>query len=570
MRLLNNLIRFICSFVLIVLVIFVCSCIEIHKEYSINILYTNDIHTNIQKDNGLSYAKLLALKQSLGPNTLVVDAGDHVHGTIYGLFDKGGQIQNITNLIYDASAIGNHEFDYGMERLNELVNSSTYPYLCCNFVYKDTNTSVFTPYTMINIDSIKIAFIGITTPELMTTTNPATFLSNDEVLYDVIQGEDLYNTLNYYTKLLKSEGADYIIGLSHVGLDNSLKQNSVDIINNTSYFDAIIDGHSHTEMECEYVLDKDHKEVLLTQTGEYFNKVGLLTITNNSISSKLISSFDKENSDIEALTSKLINDVDILYSNNIATLDKTLSIYDIEGIRVVRRDETLIGNLIADSFYYYANFIENIDCDIATINGGGIRSDLQSGYITYKDIKSVLPFDNLLCVVKVTGKEVLELLEYATMYSNDTNLSAELGGFPSVSGIKFSVDTSILSTIQLDEGGYAGSPTSSYRVFDVLIYDKTEGVYLPLDENKEYTIIGTDFSLVYGGDGYKMLKPKIVRNYLSELYMALANYLMSFNDSDDDGYPNISSSNSPLYNLDNFIINYEEDVNYRINYINSK
>lgn len=255
------------------------------------VYYTNDIHSNIDNavdgETGLSYSKVAALKASTS-GALLVDAGDHIQGTAYGGMDNGETVVALMNAAgYDAATLGNHEFDYGMEGCMAAMDAAEYPYVSSNFRYVKNGVDgdlVLDSYVMLESRGKKIAFVGITTPETITSSAPAYFQdSAGNYIYDMDGGADgsaLYEAVQTAIDEAEADGADYIIALGHLGVDpSSGPWTSRNVIANVTGLDAFIDGHSHTTMEMEFVADEDGNAVVLTQTGSHLDAVGMLTIS---------------------------------------------------------------------------------------------------------------------------------------------------------------------------------------------------------------------------------------------------------------------------------------------------
>ena len=224
-------------------------------EGSIVILHTNDIHTYI--DGDLRYSDVAALKsyyESLGAIVILVDAGDHIQGTAYGSMDKGKTIIDLMNATgYDVATLGNHEFDYGMEGAMNAIEWANFPYTSANFYNeKDgvVGNTVLNPYEIVDLGFLKIAFVGITTPETFTKSTPAYFQDgNGNYIYGIAGGEDgsaLYTAVQKALDAAVAE-ADIVIGLAHLGDDPASQPwTSEEVIANTTGFDLFIDGHSHS------------------------------------------------------------------------------------------------------------------------------------------------------------------------------------------------------------------------------------------------------------------------------------------------------------------------------------
>ena len=387
----------------------------------ITILYTNDVHTYIDKKSPeLTYAAIAALKKSYqdaGKNVLLVDAGDHIQGTAYGSMDEGASIIQLMNAAgYDVATPGNHEFDYGMARAKEVMAEADFPYLSSNWVNLPLGNRVLPDVKYFTIGGRVIAFVGITTPETFTKSTPAYFMdkSQSRYIYDILGGDDgqkLYKAVQKSIDKAKVL-ADYVIGLGHLGVDpSSSPWTSKEVIEHTSGFDAFIDGHSHTKMECEWVKDLSGKAVALTQTGSYFANVGEMTIkADGSIATRLISSYEGSDSAVADIQNAWVASVDDMLGEKIAVADTNFYISDPEtGKRRIRMAETNLGDFVADGIYSYFNEVEQLHCDIAIMNGGGIRADEKAGYWTFKTCKQVSPFGNVACLMSVTGKQIQPL-----------------------------------------------------------------------------------------------------------------------------------------------------------------
>ncbi len=267
------------------------------KQETVTILYTNDVHAYIDNDEGgtdegLTYAHVLQMKNDLaeeGKAVLAVDAGDHVQGSVYGTMDSGDTVLRMMNEIYDVATVGNHEFDYGMARALAITENAKYPYLSCNFVTVKDQKTVLDATKIIKISGVKVGFVGITTPEAISSSTPTYFEDEDgNMLYDVLGGDALYAAVQTSIDKLKKDGADYIIGIGHLGIDASSTYSSYRVIEHVSGLDALIDGHSHTVMEKEFVKDKAGEDVLLTQTGSYFSAIGKMTLCDGKVDAELV------------------------------------------------------------------------------------------------------------------------------------------------------------------------------------------------------------------------------------------------------------------------------------------
>ena len=539
------------------------------EKSEVTILYTNDVHTYIDKQAPeLTYAAIAALKQSYqnaGKKVLLVDAGDHVQGTAYGSMDQGASIIELMNAAgYDAATPGNHEFDYGMDRAKELMRDADFPYLSCNWVDLRTNLRVLPEIKVFVRGGVRIAFVGITTPETFTKSTPAYFMNKAQTkyIYDILGGEDgqkLYSAVQKAVDKAKCL-ADVVIGLGHLGVDpSSSPWTSEEVIAHTTGFDAFIDGHSHTVMENKQVADASGRLVTLTQTGSYFANVGEMTIApDGTISTRLVSTYDQEDVAVAAEQAAWVNTVDDMLGEKIAVADTKCYITDpATGKRRIRSGETNLGDFVADGIYTYFNEVEQLHCDIAIMNGGGIRSDEDAGYWTFKTCKQVSPFGNVACLMSVTGKQIQDALEFAARFAGAEG--KENGGFLQVAGATYEIHTDIPNTVQTDDKNvWIGSATGTPRVQNVKIYDRHTGTYEPLDPAKTYALAGMNYTLRNLGDGFAMFDgAELIKDYVSEDYLVMSTYAMTFGGVDAEGLPHLSSANSVLAEYPGYLLDYE-------------
>ena len=550
----------------------------------IMIIYTNDVHTYIDNDtvkdkdgnltqpNALTYAHVAALKEDKikeGNDVLLVDAGDHIQGTAYGGMDQGAAIMSLMSAAgYNVATLGNHEFDYGMERalaVSDMKNNGGIPYVSCNFYHVNADGTrgdlVLSPYMVRTLSNgVKVAFVGITTPESFTKSTPKYFQDdNGNYIYGISGGADgqaLYADVQAAIENAKAAGADYIIALGHLGVDpSSSPWTSREVIANTTGLDAFIDGHSHTKMAKELVKDKDGKDVVLTQTGSYLKNVGVLTIdADGNIDTELLSEYNNVNTTVKAMQDKWIGQVDDKLGEVIAESEITFTDKDANGDRAVRKQATNMGDLNADAYYWYINNeYKSVGCDVAIMNG--IRSGAAAGQWTYKTCKTINTFGNVLCAMKVTGQQILDALEWGARVTPD----AENGGFLHVAGLTYKINTAIKSTVQMDEKNvWTGGPTGQYRVYDVKVFNKATGAYEALVLDKIYTLGGSNYTLRNLGDGFAMFAgATLVLDGLCEDYLAMAAYVKSFADTNNNQLPDIASANSPLKALKGYLLNYE-------------
>lgn len=545
------------------------------------ILYTNDVHTYI--DGPLSYDVIGGLKTQLKEtygNVLLVDAGDAVQGTAFGSMDKGQTIVKLMNAAgYDLATLGNHEFDYGMEGAMNVIEWAEFPYISANFYHEENGVkgkTVLDASKVFEIGGRKIAFIGMTTPETFTKSTPAYFQDeNGNYLYGISGGEDGAALYADIQAAIDAVDADIVIGLGHLGDDPASQPwTSEEVIANVTGLDAFIDGHSHSKAE-----SKDVDGVLLTQTGEYFGSIGVMFIDGETgeITTDLVTYeevrqpvldengqpvLDEDGEEVtELLHYQFVSDFDLgciwacddaLQQTKDAWIDEidtqlgqaigsthlTFDNYDADGKRLVRSQETNTGDFAVDALYYLFDNM-GLDVDVAIMNGGGIRNKAVTGELTYKVAKNIHTFGNVACLQTITGQQLLDALEWG---ARGVGTGEEIGGFLHVAGITYKVDGQWPASLQMDDKGvWTGAPTGGYRVHDVQVYNKENGVYEPLDLTANYNLAGYNYTLRDLGDGFNMFSGAVnVLDYVMEDYMVLANYIQGF----EGGV--VEASNSPL------------------------
>ena len=536
----------------------------------VTILYTNDVHTYIDnKSPKPTYAAIAALKKSIedtGRDVLLVDAGDHIQGTAYGSMDDGATIIELMNEAgYDLATPGNHEFDYGMARAKAVLREADFPYVSCNWVDLRTGFNVLPSVKFFFVGGRKIAFVGVTTPETFTKSTPAYFMNDAQTkyIYDILGGEDgqkLYDAVQKAIDKAEFWGADTIIGLGHLGVDpSSSPWTSEEVIAHTHGFTAFIDGHSHTVMANKQVTDASGKAVTLTQTGSYFKNIGKMTVgADGTITTELINTYDGLDAAVAATASNWISAVDDMLGEEIAVGDTKFYINDpATGKRRIRSGETNLGDFVADGIYTYFNEIEELHCDIAIMNGGGIRTDVEAGPWSFKTCKTVSPFGNVACLMSVTGQQIQDALEFGARFAGAEG--KENGGFLHVAGARYTIHPMIPNTVQTNDKNVWTGSAATPRVSNVEIYDKTTGTYQPLDPNATYALAGMNYTLRNLGDGFAMFDgATLIKDYVSEDYLVMSSYAAMFGGVDANGLPHLASANSPLADYPGYLINYED------------
>ena len=536
----------------------------------VTILYTNDVHTYIDnKSPKPTYAAIAALKKSIedtGRDVLLVDAGDHIQGTAYGSMDDGATIIELMNEAgYDLATPGNHEFDYGMARAKAVLREADFPYISCNWVDLRTGFNVLPSVKFFFVGGRKIAFVGVTTPETFTKSTPAYFMNDAQTkyIYDILGGEDgqkLYDAVQKAIDKAEFWGADTIIGLGHLGVDpSSSPWTSEEVIAHTHGFTAFIDGHSHTVMANKQVTDASGKAVTLTQTGSYFKNIGKMTVgADGTITTELIDTYEGLDAAVAATASNWISAVDDMLGEEIAVGDTKFYINDpATGKRRIRSGETNLGDFVADGIYTYFNEIEELHCDVAIMNGGGIRTDVEAGPWSFKTCKTVSPFGNVACLMSVTGQQIQDALEFGARFAGAEG--KENGGFLQVAGARYTIHPMIPNTVQTNDKNVWTGSAATPRVSNVEIYDKTTGTYKPLDPNATYALAGMNYTLRNLGDGFAMFDgATLIKDYVSEDYLVMSSYAAMFGGVDANGLPHLASANSPLADYPGYLINYED------------
>ena len=487
---------------------------EESENGKIVILHTNDVHCGIDpvtdEETGavtnVGYAGVAAYKAEMeeqygAENVTLVDAGDAIQGGPIGTLSKGSYIVDIMNEVgYDFAIPGNHEFDYGMDNFLTLAKEKAeYTYLCCNFTDLEGN-AVLDAYKVVDYGDVSVGYVGIDTPESFTKSTPTYFQDAEgNYIYSFSQGNegaDLYAAVQKAVDAAVADGADYVVALGHLGNEGSTDVwTSKSVIANTTGIDVFIDGHSHETYD-ETVQNKDGEDVVLAQTGTKLANLGKVVIDTKTgdITAELVSGYEKQDETVAAYVAGVNEEFAGVLQEVVAKSDVALTTLDpATGERAVRNAETNLGDLCADAYRVL------LGADIAFVNGGGIRADIAAGDITYEDIINVHPFGNEACLVETTGQDILDALEMGARLYPEEN-----GGFLQVSGISYTIDASVPSSVVLSDEGEFVKVDGDYRVKDVMVGDE------PLDVTKTYTLASHNYMLKSGGDGFVMFKDDTV------------------------------------------------------------
>ena len=439
---------------------------------TISIVHVNDTHGRIEeneKNGELGFAKLKTYfdNRNSNNNALLLNAGDVVHGTTFATISRGESVIDVMNQMgFDAMTAGNHDFNYGYQRLVELNNRANFPIFAANVTNQDGN-NIIDSNSIIDVDGVKVGIFGLATEETKTKSSPA----NTEGLTFANSIETAQNEVNN----LRNQGAQIIICLSHLGEDKESKETSTMIAENVEGIDLIIDGHSHTELQNgRYV-----GNTLIAQAkahGYFIGDVTLLLDKDNKIVSKSASLKPYARMKHLYANKETLAQIEAVSNEYKKVLDQNVgqTSVDLEGARnMVRTRETNLGNYITDAM------IKATSADVAITNGGGIRDSISAGNITKGDVLTVFPFTNFAVTLEVPGSVIKEALEHGL-----TDAPNSAGKFPQIGGMM----------VKYDSTRPAGD-----RVTEITIAGEA------IDPNKTYTLVTNDFMSI-GGDGYEMFK----------------------------------------------------------------
>ncbi len=463
------------------------------EEKKLVIMHLNDTHGRVEegKYDGMGYARvktLVDLERESNDNVLLIDAGDTVHGTVFAALSKGESVVDIMNTMdYTAMAPGNHDFNYGLDRLEELSDKMNFELLASNVEYKEDGTTAFKPYIIKEIDGMKIGILGVSTPETAYKTNPTNV--------EAVTFTNPISTAKKAVSDMSKEGVNYIIAVSHLGMDEDSYYTSIRLAEEVEGIDLIVDGHSHTTLKNGLAVG----DTMIVQAGFYDKNLGKVEIslhtdgTTDTTASLITKDYAMENVAKDAGINKTIDNIKVENEKITSVVVGETDIY-LDGERNhVRTGETNLGNLLTTAM------IDKTGADMALTNGGGIRASIKEGNITKGDVISVLPFGNYVVVLEVTGQDIIDALENGLQsYPNAR------GAFPHFAGINVKFDPSQPAFSRVSAVTLANGET--------------------LDPSKTYTLATNDFMAV-GGDEYTSLSGKVTVGEYESLEEILSAYI---------------------------------------------
>ena len=473
--------RFVPFFVAMACVLALYSChttrpLRQARERSIVILYENDVHCAID-----GYASMAQLRDAVADTAWVAltSSGDFLQGGTAGALSRGQYIADIMRAMrYDAVALGNHEFDFGIPHMKQLLRTAALPVTCVNLRDLSCDSIVYTPYIIKTYGNKRIAFVGVTTPSAFYTEQYA-FRSADGLVHHDLCETEVYALVQKAVDEARGNGADYVVALSHLGeSDSPLNVNSHGLVAATSGIDAVLDGHSHSVVECCMVKNRLGRMIPVTQTGTQFANIGKLLISpDGGISTHLVpvptllSHKTGYGDDVRCVVDSVKALMSEVIKEEVCRTSFPLSILDSAGRQRVRYAETNAGNVVTDALRAYTG------ADVAIMNGGGIRTGIAEGIVTVGDVVAMMPYDNAVAVLQITGGELLALLEACC-----GSAPRESGDFPQVSGISFRLCNDMTP-----------------RVRDLQILDASTGVYRPIDLPATYSLATIEYDITGGG-----------------------------------------------------------------------
>ena len=499
-------------------------------ERDVVVLFTSDVHCGV--DQGFGYVGLQAVKTQLereNCHVLLVDNGDALQGGPLGLLTQGAAMIEMMNRVgYDIAVPGNHDFDYGMKKFLSLTEAANFPFISCNF--NREGELVFPPYVIREFDGVKLAFVGVTTPQTLYTSTPRYFQDESgRFIYGFMQGNDgadLYQAVQSAVDGARAEGADYVILLGHLGHDAiAIPYTYADVLGHTAGIDVMLDGHSHDTGKVA-MKNRDGREVIRQACGTMLEGIGWLRISSvdgsldtglytwsDPVPAPKLLGIENEMSEVVDGAQKALGEW-LDTKVGVSTAEQT--IYDPEALDdygkpllIVRVSETNLGDLVTDAFRAQSGADVAIDC------AGSIRTNLPKGDITISGLLSVYPFGNHVSMKEVTGQQLLDALEWGVK-----DVPGGFGGFLQVSGLKYEFDPNVKSSCQADENNMFVGVTGEYRVKNVTVGGE------PLNLEGTYKVAAVDYLLLNHGNGFTMFDSgKLLWQSEEQDYVVVAEYI---------------------------------------------
>ena len=502
------------------------SCGADDKKYSpdkpdkpVVIVFENDVHAAVD-----GYAHLVGIREEqkrFTPYVTTVSCGDFAQGAVLASVSYGEHVIEIMNRVeYDVLTLGNHEFDYGMDQLFKLTKKLDASVVCANLCDLRSGNYPFPAYQMFRYGDVDIAYLGFTTSTTLTSVSPKMFQDAEgNFIYSFMQ-DSFYRRAQAAIDEARQNGADYIVALTHLGdADKGSHASSIDLIKQTKGIDAVLDGHEHHVIPDTLIANSEGNPVLLASAGTQFEYVGLLTLsTEGKFSSRLVPTSSEESS-IDSNVQRLVDEINerVLLDGQrvVGVSEVTLSSYDEAGQRLVRNQECPLGNFCADAFRAV------LDTDIAMINGGGIRGDVRQGDVTFNDLLAVFPYNNTACVSTLAGSQLLDVLEFSVAL-----LPYEDGSFMHVSGLKFEVDTTVVSPVVLDDHDlFSHINEGKRRVRNLQVWDKETQTFQPVSSERTYTLGSINYLLKDMGSSGVFRYTKLKEDNLGQDVEILVSYI---------------------------------------------
>jgi len=531
----NVLLRWICCMLVVLALLatgwaFAEAGEDTRLEKDVVVLFTSDVHCGVGQ--GFGYAGLEAIRDQLereGCHVLLVDNGDAMQGGPLSLLTQGeAMIELMNRMGYDIAIPGNHDFDYGMERFLSLTEAADFPFICCNF--NREGQLVFPSYIIKEFDGVKLAFVGVTTPQTLYTSTPRYFQDESgNFIYGFMQGNDgadLYEAVQSAVDDARSEGADYVILLGHLGHDAvAIPFTYADVLGHTTGIDAMLDGHSHDTGKV-VMKNRDGREIIRQASGTQLEGIGWLRIcaADGSLDTGLYTWSDPvpapkllgiEN-EMSAVVDEAQNALGEWLNTKVGVSTAEQTIYDPTAmdeygkpLLIVRVSETNLGDLVTDAFRAQSGADVALDCV------GSIRTNLPQGDITISNLLSIYPFGNHVSMRQITGQQLLDALEWGVK-----DVPRGFGGFLQVSGLSYEFNPNIESGCRMDENNMFAGVTGEYRVKNVMVGDE------PLDVERTYKVAAVDYLLLNQGNGFTMFDGGKILWQSEDLdYMVVARYI---------------------------------------------